>query len=85
MNPATRLLRGAIRTYQLTLSPLIGPVCRFEPSWSHYALEALAVHGALKGSGLAAGRLLRCHPWGGQGYDPVPAARRSAPEISTTR
>jgi putative membrane protein insertion efficiency factor len=70
-----RLLIALVRVYQLTLSPLIGPVCRYTPSCSHYACEALATHGALKGGWLAGRRLLRCHPWGGHGHDPVPARR----------
>lgn len=69
------LLRGLIRAYQLFLSPLLPPSCRYLPTCSDYAAEALAEHGALAGSLLAARRLLRCHPWGGSGYDPVPAGR----------
>ena len=68
------LLRGLIRAYQLLLSPLLPPSCRYEPSCSHYAAEAIAEHGSLHGSWLALRRLLRCHPWGGFGYDPVPPA-----------
>jgi hypothetical protein len=64
-----------IRAYQLFLSPLLGPTCRYLPSCSEYAAEAIARHGALAGTWLALRRLLRCHPWGGSGYDPVPAAR----------
>ncbi|HXS40508.1 MAG TPA: membrane protein insertion efficiency factor YidD [Stellaceae bacterium] len=70
------LLRGLIGAYQLLLSPLLLPSCRFEPSCSHYAQEAIATHGVLRGLGLASRRLLRCHPWGGSGYDPVPPACR---------
>jgi putative membrane protein insertion efficiency factor len=66
-------LRGLILLYKLLVSPLLPPRCRFLPTCSDYALEAVARHGALKGSWLAARRLLRCHPWGGSGYDPVPA------------
>ncbi|MBF0269139.1 MAG: membrane protein insertion efficiency factor YidD [Alphaproteobacteria bacterium] len=73
MSPAAHLLRLLIRAYQLVLSPLVGPTCRFGPSCSAYAAEAVAVHGAVKGGWLAAKRLGRCHPWGGSGYDPVPA------------
>jgi uncharacterized protein len=68
------VLRGLIRAYQLLISPLLPPSCRYEPSCSHYAAEAIAVHGSLRGSWLALCRLLRCHPWGGSGYDPVPPA-----------
>ncbi len=66
------LLRGLIRGYQLFISPLLGPRCRFYPTCSHYALEALEIHGALKGSWLALRRVLRCHPWHPGGLDPVP-------------
>ena len=66
------LLRGLIGAYQLLISPLLLPSCRFEPSCSHYAQEAIAEHGALRGIVLALKRLSRCHPWGGSGYDPVP-------------
>ena len=61
-----------IRVYQWTLSPLLPRVCRFAPSCSEYAAEAIGRHGALRGGRLAARRLLRCHPWGAWGYDPVP-------------
>ena len=61
-----------LRTYQMTLSPLLGPCCRFQPSCSQFALEALERHGALRGSWLAMHRISRCHPLGGAGYDPVP-------------
>ena len=65
-----------IRAYQLLLSPLLGPRCRFYPSCSTYAVEALRVHGPLRGTWLAARRLLRCHPWNPGGLDPVPPAIR---------
>jgi putative membrane protein insertion efficiency factor len=74
ISPAATLLRGAVRTYQLTLRGVIGAQCRFEPSCSHYAMDALASHGALRGSALAARRVLRCNPWNEGGWDPVPAA-----------
>ena len=67
-----RLLVGLIRVYQWTLSPWLGLCCRFEPSCSRYAIEALERHGCWQGSRLALRRILRCHPWGGTGYDPVP-------------
>lgn len=62
-----------IRFYQLALSPMLGAnKCRFQPTCSHYAIEALREWGFFKGFFLAARRILRCHPWGGHGYDPVP-------------
>ncbi|HEX4371826.1 MAG TPA: membrane protein insertion efficiency factor YidD [Puia sp.] len=61
-----------IKLYQVTLSPLLGPKCRFTPSCSHYAVEALKKYGIFKGSWLAIKRISKCHPWGGHGYDPVP-------------
>ena len=62
-----------IRIYQLTLSPLLGVnKCRFQPTCSHYAIEAIEEWGIFKGIYLATRRILRCHPWGGHGYDPVP-------------
>jgi putative membrane protein insertion efficiency factor len=71
---AASALRGLVRAYQLTVSPLLPAACRFEPSCSRYAMEALTRHGALRGSLLTLKRLGRCHPWGGMGYDPVPPA-----------
>jgi hypothetical protein len=72
MTVAARLLRALVLGYRWTLAPLLGPRCRFLPSCSEYALDALARHGALRGSWLTLLRLGRCHPWGGSGYDPVP-------------
>lgn len=69
---ASRALRGLIRLYQVTLSPLVGNRCRFYPTCSQYADEAIAVHGPLRGSWLAAKRLCRCHPFCEGGLDPVP-------------
>ena len=68
------LVRGLIRLYQLTLAYFFVGACRFEPSCSAYAAEAVARHGALRGSFLAVHRLCRCGPWTSGGYDPVPAA-----------
>lgn len=67
------MLLGAIRLYQLTLSPWLGTQCRYEPTCSKYAAEALERFGVRRGVWLAAKRLGRCHPWGRSGYDPVPA------------
>jgi hypothetical protein len=68
------LLRSLLRGYQRWISPALPPACRYVPSCSHYALEAVEVHGALRGSLLAAWRVLRCHPFVRGGYDPVPPA-----------
>lgn len=67
-----RALILLLRAYQLVVSPLLGPACRYAPSCSQYAIEAIARHGAVRGSALAARRLARCHPLGESGYDPVP-------------
>jgi uncharacterized protein len=67
-----QLLAGLIRVYQRLISPLLPPSCRFYPSCSQYALEAVTRHGALRGSWLAARRLVRCHPFHPGGFDPVP-------------
>lgn len=76
-----RVLRGLVRVYQWTLSPLlaaldvVGGGCRFEPTCSRYCIEALARHGTARGLWLGIKRLARCAPWGGTGYDPVPPPR----------
>ncbi|HPQ94222.1 MAG: membrane protein insertion efficiency factor YidD [Thiothrix sp.] len=67
-----RLLKGMVRGYQLFFSPFLGNNCRFYPSCSHYMLEALEKHGALRGSWLGIRRILRCNPWHEGGLDPVP-------------
>jgi hypothetical protein len=67
-------LIGLVRLYQYVISPLMPPHCRFYPSCSHYACDAFREHGPLHGGRLTLLRLLRCHPWGGEGYDPVPQA-----------
>ncbi|HEY8516666.1 MAG TPA: membrane protein insertion efficiency factor YidD [Candidatus Binatia bacterium] len=67
-----KLLRALLRVYQLVVSPLLGPACRYVPSCSEYAREAIERHGAARGSLLALRRLGRCHPLGGSGFDPVP-------------
>lgn len=68
-----RFLMGVVRGYRFFLSPWLGSACRFEPTCSAYALQALERHGAWAGSGLTLYRLARCHPWCAGGHDPVPA------------
>ena len=75
MSPAAHVAVGAVRAYQWTIRPIIGANCRFWPSCSEYAVEALRTHGAMRGAGLAGWRILRCNPWCEGGYDPVPPAR----------
>lgn len=67
-----RILIGAVRLYQVAVSPWTPPACRFTPTCSTYAIEALQRHGAGRGVWLTVRRLAQCHPWGGYGYDPVP-------------
>ncbi len=71
-----------IRFYQFFISPVLPPSCRFLPTCSAYAIEAIMTHGVLRGSWLALRRLSRCHPWGDSGYDPVPPRR---PGVSSQR
>ena len=81
-------LRAAIRFYQLTLAYFFVGACRFEPSCSRYALQAVERHGALRGAWLASRRLCRCGPWGASGFDPVPPSPRpplSRPTLSCRR
>jgi hypothetical protein len=68
-------LIALLRIYKYLISPMLGPRCRFVPSCSDYAVEALQRHGPLRGGWLALRRVSRCHPWGGSGYDPVPRCR----------
>ncbi len=80
MNPIQYILLALLRFYRWAISPVLtalsgGPICRFEPSCSQYAMEAVMNHGALGGSWLTVKRLARCHPWGGCGHDPVPAVK----------
>ncbi len=75
------LLIGLIQLYRWFVSPLLGPNCRFHPSCSCYAQEALRRHGARRGAWLATRRIARCHPWNPGGYDPVPGA---APDSSSS-
>lgn len=66
------ILIGIVRFYQVAISPLFPPTCRYTPTCSTYSLEAIKKYGPLKGGWLALKRILSCHPWGGSGYDPVP-------------
>lgn len=92
MTAAQAMIRIAtlpIRFYRLAVSPLMPPSCRFEPTCSAYAITAIERHGVLRGLWLGLRRILRCHPWGGAGYDPVPPARHlcrhsSNPQMSTS-
>jgi putative membrane protein insertion efficiency factor len=72
MNIISRLLIVPIRTWQLTISRILPPTCRFSPSCSAYTIEALQRHGPVRGLWLGVKRIGRCHPWGSSGYDPVP-------------
>ncbi len=90
MNVLQHILVGCVQVYRLVLSPaqrfLFGSSagCRFEPSCSVYAMEAVREHGAFRGCWLAARRIARCHPWGDCGYDPVPPAHRGALDACRT-
>jgi uncharacterized protein len=74
-----------LRAYRLLISPLYGQVCRYHPSCSAYALEAVTVHGSLRGSWYAVRRVARCHPWAAGGYDPVPRRRPDPSDLSHPR
>jgi putative membrane protein insertion efficiency factor len=78
-SPLALALRALVSAYRWLISPLLGPRCRFYPSCSAYALEALEHHGALRGTALALRRILKCHPWHPGGYDPVPDPAAQAP------
>lgn len=71
-NPVTLMARGIIRAYQIGISPLLPPSCRFQPTCSNYALQALEKYGPIKGGWLTVKRIARCHPWNPGGFDPVP-------------
>jgi uncharacterized protein len=68
----SKIFVGLIRVYQYTLSPLLGPACRYTPTCSQYGVDAIKKHGAFRGGYLTLRRILSCHPWGGSGHDPVP-------------
>ena len=74
-DPVRWALIGLLRLYRVAISPLYGQVCRYHPTCSAYALEAVTLHGSIRGTWLAARRVLRCHPWASGGYDPVPPSR----------
>jgi len=78
------LLIAFLTAYRAVISPLYGQVCRYHPSCSAYALEAVTTHGSVRGSWLAVRRLGRCHPWAAGGYDPVPARTPRAPAGPST-
>lgn len=79
MSPLSWLLRGLVRAYQLLIRPVLPASCRFYPSCSAYAMEALAKHGAVKGTWLTTARICRCHPWNDGGVDLVPEPKSKAP------
>lgn len=83
-NAVSRLLAWPlimlVRFYRLAISPWLGVNCRYDPTCSRYAIEALQTHGIIRGTWLAAKRIGRCHPWGGSGYDPVPKNRQEKHE-----
>ncbi|MFN3955712.1 MAG: membrane protein insertion efficiency factor YidD [Pararhodobacter sp.] len=74
MSPLAWVISLPVRFYRLVFSPWVGHGCRYQPTCSAYAMEALERHGGVKGLCLTIRRILRCHPWGGHGYDPVPGA-----------
>jgi hypothetical protein len=76
-------LLGLVWLYRRLISPLLGANCRFEPSCSAYAEEALREYGGIRGGWLALRRISRCHPWGGSGYDPVPRREPPDPDLET--
>ena len=78
------LLIALLKLYRTLVSPLYGDVCRYFPSCSAYALEAVTVHGAVRGLGLSVMRLLRCHPWAAGGIDRIPGGGREFPTLATT-
>ena len=82
MSPLAKLASLLIKGYQRLISPYLSPRCRYQPTCSSYAFEAIKVHGGLKGSWLALRRIGRCHPWGGSGFDPVPGTEKIS-EIET--
>jgi putative membrane protein insertion efficiency factor len=84
MSPPARLLLAVLRGYQRLVSPLLGQRCRFAPTCSAYAVQAVTVHGELRGSWLAVRRVARCHPFNPGGHDPVPPARSTSATMDET-
>ena len=85
MKAISIVLLALIRGYQLLISPMFPPSCRYLPTCTSYAREAVTLHGPVRGGWLALRRLVRCHPWGGSGYDPVPENSPAAPALSLGR
>ncbi|MBP2302343.1 membrane protein insertion efficiency factor YidD [Azospirillum picis] len=85
LTPLAHLLRALVYLYRWSLSPFVGWQCRFQPTCSCYAIDALEKHGAIRGGWLTLRRLGRCHPWGGWGWDPVPEPARKAPAAPQRR
>ena len=85
MTGLARILGWPVKAYRLLWSPWVGHNCRFQPTCSAYALEALEKHGGLKGGWLALRRIGRCHPWGSDGYDPVPDVKCKCGSEQTLR
>ncbi|NNE25680.1 MAG: membrane protein insertion efficiency factor YidD [Saprospiraceae bacterium] len=71
-NPLRYIIIAPVRIYQKLISPILGPTCRYQPTCSHYMVQAVEEWGPLKGTWLGIKRIFRCHPWGSSGYDPVP-------------
>lgn len=84
-DPLRLVLIGLLRVYRVAISPLYGQVCRYWPTCSAYALEAVTVHGSVKGTWLTVRRLARCHPWAAGGVDKVPPPRGSHVSTSTSQ
>lgn len=80
MSPLAKFGLFLVKGYQRLISPLFPPTCRYQPTCSQYALEAIQLHGGLKGAWLALKRIGRCHPWGGYGFDPVPKPEKRPPK-----